>query len=93
MTNKYLSVVDKIYSVPTFIIFHIEGCPYCASALSLLVDKKLTFRSFKIEAWNKAKVIDSLKTKIGDYNTFPLIFIGDNFIGGSSDLKNFLAKF
>jgi glutaredoxin len=78
-----------------FLIYTIEGCPYCETAISLLENLK-----FKYPIHIKEQKIKNLKEKqeikkINNMPTFPQIFISykhkEKLIGGLDQLKDFIT--
>ena len=67
------------------------GCPWCDKAKELLKSKNIDFEVEEVTDRNKVEVISKLN--IGNHKTFPIIFYKDQFIGGYSDLLNFLKKY
>ena len=65
------------------IIYTTEYCPYCHRAKDLLAKKKISFQEVDV-THNDAKR-DELEEKTG-WMTVPMIFIGDEFVGGYDDL-------
>jgi glutaredoxin 3 len=65
-------------------IYTKEGCPYCRRAKELLKDKAVAVE--EIDVTNDQKTRDELEAITG-FATVPLIFIGDQFIGGANDLS------
>lgn len=65
------------------VIYTKPGCPYCASAKSLLDKRGAKFT--EIVASNDADKRAEMTQRSGR-TTFPQIFIGEKHIGGSDDL-------
>ena len=61
-------------------------CPYCESAKRLLKSKGLDFEEVKVSNDDDA-TWKRLEKQTG-YKTMPQIFIGDDFIGGYSQLAD-----
>lgn len=64
-------------------VYTTEYCPYCHRAKDLLKRKKVVFEEVDL-THNDAKR-EELERKTGCM-TVPMIFIGDEFVGGSDDL-------
>ena len=58
-------------------------CPYCTRAKDLLKRKKIPFQ--EIDLTHDQKKRDELEERTG-WLTVPMIFIGEEFIGGCDDL-------
>jgi glutaredoxin 3 len=71
------------------VVYSINNCPYCDAAKALLIKKNITFEEHNISNDDSAKV--ALMQKTG-HRTMPQIFIDDKFIGGYTELANFLNK-
>lgn len=65
------------------IVYTTQYCPYCTRAKDLLTRKGVAFE--EIDVTEDQKTRNTLEEKTGCM-TVPLIFIGDEFIGGSDDL-------
>jgi len=61
-------------------------CPYCTQAKRLLSELKLAFDDISLDG--KDELREKLSRENGGYRTVPMIFIGEEFIGGFSDLAN-----
>lgn len=66
-------------------IYSTDGCPFCAKAKSFLADRGIRFE--EIEARSGSKAWRDMKEKTGS-GSLPQILIGDEPIGGYSDLVN-----
>ncbi len=82
-TNKHWTILTK------------SNCSHCIKAKNLLRNEILVTivncDSFLTNEFDKSKFLQHIKNNIGYlYNTFPMIFLNDNFIGGCSDLEKFL---
>ena len=64
-------------------IYTTTFCPYCVRAKSLLKQKGVTFDEVNLE--DKPDELAALKTRTG-MRTVPQIFIGEELIGGFSEL-------
>ena len=65
------------------IVYSTEYCPYCIRAKNLLKSKNIPFQ--EIDLTNDQTKRDEIQAKTG-WMTVPMIFIGDEFIGGCDDL-------
>lgn len=64
-------------------IYSTEHCPYCIRAKNFFKDKGLVYED--IDLTNQFDEIDAMKEKTG-HRTVPMIFVGEEFIGGYTDL-------
>ncbi len=65
------------------IVYTTNYCPYCSRAKNLLKQKGIAFK--EIDLTNDDAKRNELTEKTGCM-TVPMIFIGDEFVGGSDDL-------
>lgn len=61
-----------------------DPCPYCVRAKNFFEQKGIPFE--EIDMTNDMDALNALKEKTG-WKTVPMIFIGDELIGGYTDLK------
>jgi glutaredoxin 3 len=81
------SLADFLARKATVTFFTTTGCPYCARALALL--EQLGVRApqlLVIQRADGAKAFAEIESKYG-HNTFPAIFVQQEFVGGNSDLQ------
>lgn len=65
-------------------IYTKESCPYCQMAKQLLTGKGVPFTEINLE--DKPDELMALKQRTG-MRTVPQIFIGDELVGGFSELR------
>lgn len=65
------------------IVYSTQYCPHCTRAKNLLKSKNIEFK--EVDLTNDEKQRESLREQTG-WMTVPMIFIGDEFIGGADDL-------
>ena len=70
-------------------VYSTEYCPYCARAKNLLKSKGIAFE--EIDLTHDSEKRNTVQEKTG-WMTVPMIFIGDEFVGGSDDLHALDAK-
>ena len=70
-------------------VYTTQYCPYCTRVKELLRSKKIEFT--EVDLTNDSAKRDELQEKTG-WMTVPMIFIGDDFIGGSHDLHALAAS-
>ena len=85
-TNKKKGKNSSVYTVYT-----ISGCGYCKKAKDLLKEMDLSFTVIKVTDSNEKKIYSEIDEKTGKYRYFPIIFEGDKFIGGFSELEEKLV--
>ncbi len=59
-------------------------CPYCVSAKRLLAHRGIAYT--EIDLSRDLALRDRLSRENGGYSTVPMIFLGDHFIGGYTEL-------
>ncbi len=60
-----------------------SNCPYCVRAIALLESKGIAFEEINLDG--KDEELHALRTRTG-WRTVPQIFIGEEMIGGYTDL-------
>jgi glutaredoxin len=79
-------------------VYGIKGCPYCAKMKDIAINIRGSIYHDIDELINKglAKSFDEFKRKmkpfINNYDMVPMVFIGDNFIGGHDDFVKMFSK-
>lgn len=71
-----------LYTKPT--------CPFCQRAKALLAEKGIEYEDHDISS-NPALRAE-ISASVGGYRTVPMIFLDDEFIGGSSELQALAAE-
>ena len=72
------------------VIYSKTTCPYCKKAKKILKDELVPFEVVEL---NKVKKSEELKKQLiseTGQRTVPNIFIGENHVGGFTDLENLL---
>jgi glutaredoxin 3 len=65
------------------------NCPYCDQAKALLKQKGIPFEEKKIgDGYSKEDLLEAVPTA----RTVPQIFLGEELVGGFTELKSYLAK-
>ncbi len=72
-------------STPKVVVYSKDYCPYCDRAKALLKSKGVAFEA--IELQNHPGEFEKLKARTG-LMTVPQIFIGEELVGGYSDLAD-----
>ena len=65
-------------------VYTTSYCPYCNRAKDILKRAGITFQ--EVDLTNDDKLRAELEKKTEGWQTVPMIFIGDEFIGGCDDL-------
>ena len=73
-----------------FIIVGRDSCPFCISAKNMLQNKKIPFEFHNIETFDKKSAL--WKQKPRSHKTVPVIFHNNKFIGGYTELCQYLLK-
>lgn len=64
-------------------------CPYCDQAKALLKQQGIEFEERKIgDGWTKEELLEAVPTA----RTVPQIFLGEEYIGGFTELKKHLEE-
>ncbi len=71
------------------VIYTTDYCPHCRRAKDLLARKNIPFQ--EIDVTNDQAKRDAIEEKTG-WMTVPVIFIGDELIGGADDLYGLEAS-
>ena len=75
-----------IYSKPN------GKCPHCENAKKFFKDNNINAQINIDQDKDKKQTFISLSDKIGDHKTFPIIFKGNEFIGGYGDLQKYIKE-
>jgi len=70
-------------------IYTTNYCPYCVRAKQLLTSLNIAYTEVDVTEDSAAR--DAASAKAGGYMTVPMIFIGEEFIGGYDDLAKLHA--
>jgi len=70
--------------MPQVKIYSKDPCPYCVNAKRLLNEKNIKYQ--EIDLTNNPTELERLKKETG-WRTVPMIFIGEELVGGYSDLR------
>jgi len=71
------------------IIYSTRHCPHCTRAKALLESRKIPFEDIDLTHDDAKR--DQLTSSTG-WMTVPVIFIGDEFIGGADELEALAKK-
>jgi glutaredoxin 3 len=70
------------------IVWSKNNCSYCDQAKALLNSKGIQFEEKKIgEGWTREQLLEAVPTA----RTVPQIFLGEEYVGGFTELKQKLA--
>ena len=72
----------------TAIVWSKNACPFCDQAKGLLKMKGIEYEERNITQGNWSK--EQLLEAVPNARTLPQIFLGDNYIGGFTELKKHL---
>jgi len=70
-----------------FTMFVSKGCPYCEKAMNLLLYNALDFTMYNYES-DSEKLLEAKARE--NWKTVPMIWKGEEFIGGFTDLERFI---
>jgi glutaredoxin len=86
-TTKNKSNKDKIKVLGRM------SCPYTREAITVLKDKKMTYKFYNLEKAHNRELLDKLKNKgkvPHSWHTVPIIIKKNKFIGGMDELDSML---
>lgn len=76
-----------------FLVYSMDGCPYCVKAIELLTSMSIPFTVYKL---NVHYTKETLREKCGmspvDRLTVPQVFYNDKRIGGYDDLCKYMEN-
>lgn len=67
------------------VLYSKDPCPYCVNAKRLLQNRSIAYE--EIDLTENIDELIKLKNQTG-HSTVPMIFIGEKFIGGYTDLRD-----
>lgn len=73
-----------------FIIYGTDDCKFCVLSKKFLIKENIDFEFIDISK-NKTEILDKFSKISNNQRTIPLIFDNDNFIGGYSNLIEYLS--
>jgi glutaredoxin len=98
LSNVILNKIQKTQD--RFIIFGLISCPYTLISKQSVKENKLKYKFYPIDKYRK--IFHESLYKLDETNkylelnlnhrTFPIIFYNNKFIGGSSDLINYIQN-
>ena len=81
MQRNYIKYSKDIMKA---VIWSKDHCPYCDQAKALLKSKGIVFEERKIgDGWTKEELLEAVPTA----RSVPQIFLGEELIGGFTELK------
>ena len=72
-------------------MFSKSTCPFCKNSKKVLEENQIKFTAYETDLEWTAKEIEALKIE-SHYKTFPNIWIGENQLGGNSELEAAVAN-
>jgi glutaredoxin len=84
-----------------WVLYGRTGCPFCLESIRTLTNlikkpknknDEFIFIDNENTKYTKNSIVKDLKNDIGNHNTVPIIFCNNKFIGGNSDLHNYLQQ-
>lgn len=70
-----------------YTIYGADKCPFCTKAKQLLDKYTISYKYIDVTG-KKTEIMDNLKSKTNNQRTVPIIFSGNKFIGGYTELSN-----
>ena len=83
----WLTITVDQGSHTEFTIYTKEGCGYCTKAKELLNKKGFVFEQIEITDSNRESIYKKIDKLTDNYRYFPIIFEGDKFLGGYTELS------
>lgn len=77
---------SKLKTDKTITVYTTDYCPFCVNAKTLLQRLELPFTEVNLE--NNHELRMRLSKENNGWRTVPMIFIGDYFVGGFTELKS-----
>lgn len=77
---------SKLKTDKTITVYTTDYCPFCVNAKTLLQRLELPFTEVNLE--NNHELRMRLSKENNGWRTVPMIFIGDHFVGGFTELKS-----
>jgi glutaredoxin 3 len=65
-------------------VYRTQQCPYCTAAKRLLEQRKIAYSEVFLD--ENPQLMNEMKDRL-NWRTVPMIFVGDHFVGGYTDLK------
>ena len=97
MTNKFTKKI--LDNSDKYIIFYSDWCGYSINAIKLLQNNNLKFKGYKIDKIDGdinfliQKLLEEPQLNFDkNHKTRPIIFYKGKFLGGYSELQNFVSK-
>lgn len=83
-------------NVQGYTVYSKSGCPYCTKVKQLLKEHSKEFVIVDCDEYlleDKEKFLNFIEIIAGKkYRTFPMVFLGENFVGGFTETKSFIEK-
>jgi glutaredoxin 3 len=70
-------------------IYTTASCGYCHAAKDLLTKKEYEFQ--EVDVSNDQQARQAASAEAGNYPTVPMIFVGDVFVGGFTELASLIS--
>lgn len=74
-----------------FILYGIPNCSFCQKSKQLLDEMKFLYNYNEIKIEKKSEFLDNMSKKTNNQRTYPLVFHRGEFVGGYSELEEYLA--
>jgi len=88
MVNAALTKVKRIIEENPVAVFSKSYCPYCKAAKETLSKAGATYYALELDQIDDGSELQNALQELTDQRTVPNIFIGQNHIGGNSDLQS-----
>jgi ribonucleoside-diphosphate reductase alpha chain len=87
LSRYVIEDTETITNTENMKIYTIENCKYCRQSKALLEERDVKYETICVADADKSKVLDELDS---GSRTYPQIFVGDEFVGGFSELVEYL---
>ncbi|WOO79214.1 Glutaredoxin-2 [Vanrija pseudolonga] len=80
-------LVDKAIAENHVVVFSKSYCPYCRRSKATLADLTEEIKVFELDERDDGSAIQAYLRELNGQSTVPHVYIGQQFIGGNSDLQ------
>lgn len=84
-----MSIIQSFLKIDPSLIVTKPKCPFCRDAKKMLDDNKVSYRELDCE--KERELVEAIKQE-KKHNTFPMIFVNSEFVGGFQQLEERYGK-
>lgn len=81
--------LPTLHNQDVFIVYGSNTCPYCIKAVDLLDETESLYMFYDLNAFDDTSVLEEIVPT--NHTTIPIVFKGQRFIGGYTELKRLLG--